>query len=142
MQHFGLLSSCFNLLVPTTVSASPFMMELHPGMDVHLACISTGVPDPMFSWSKNDVILVNGSEGVFISSDGNRSEIMIVDMRGQIGGRYNCTGFNWVGQATVTYIVECTILFDQCYVFFHTGHFNIFRLSRSSSGTLSGYNYH
>ena len=83
------------------------MMNLYPGMDVRLSCVSNGVPQPLLSWYRNGFARMNGSSGVFIADSGNLSELVVTDMMGQQDGEYSCNGTNVAGVTSVTFTVEC-----------------------------------
>ena len=104
-------SATFLLSVPNTTSESASIMILHPGMDFHLSCVSSGILQPLLTWYRDGVVLMDGSGGVSIVSSWNTSELTVTDTGGQQGGEYNCSGTNAAGLSSLAFTVECKTLF-------------------------------
>ena len=103
-------SKTFLLSVPNTTSESASIIILYPGIDFTLSCVSSGIPQPLLTWYRDGVALMNGSGGVSIVSSWNTSELTVTDMGGQQGGEYNCSGTNAAGLSSLAFTVECKLL--------------------------------
>ena len=96
--------------MPNTTSENASIMMLYPGMDVYLSCVSSGIPQPLLTWYRDGVVLMDGSGGVSIVSSWNTSELTVTDIGGQQGGQYNCSGTNAAGLSSLVFSVECKLL--------------------------------
>ena len=102
-------SATFLLPVPNTTSESASIMILHPGIDFHLSCVFSGIPQPLLTWYRDGVVLMDGSGGVSIVSSWNTSELAVTDIGGRQGGEYNCSGTNAAGLSSLAFTVECKL---------------------------------
>jgi len=100
----------FFSVVPNTTSPSEIQMSLHPGQIIRLSCWSSGFPQPLIIWHRDDVQLVDRTANVQILTMGNLSELYVRDLFGENGGQYKCNGTNVAGSSSLLFMIACELL--------------------------------
>ena len=76
------------------------------GETARLQCMSISSPKPVFIWSRNGLPIKYDVSGRFSAPEeglpyGGKSELEILDLKGEDLGTYNCTVYNGKGYATL-----------------------------------------
>lgn len=85
-----------------------------PGQELRLQCDYAGVPAPTVQWLHNSTLLMNGSDGINITSefegDNYTTSSIVIDMVDETsGGIYICRANNVLGSDEVNYTVHISL---------------------------------
>lgn len=122
---FSYVVPCFPLPdPPELILVDPLGREVNRTAPaaVELSCTAAGLPLPTIYWMRNDVLLVDGEEGVEVTvvtgTDEVVSQLRIVSSRYEDRGNYSCTAVNVAGEDSFTFQVfvrgECVKERDVC----------------------------
>lgn len=87
-------------LVEPEITERPSDITVQSGNTIAFRCIATGEPNPVITWTRNDVQITNGSRFTISSKDGT---IEIKDIGKIDEGRWQCHARNTIGYQQATF---------------------------------------